>query len=274
MCEFGARTEMGIATMGDKPGDPPTPGVDRRKFLAVGALIGGVAAAAASSPEAIPSGETARYSGTVPWKEGAADNPTEAGGTGYRFFGPDEAAFIEAACARIIPGDRADPGALEANVPIFIDRQLGGKFGRGDHYYLQGPWPEGQKTQGYQTRFSPAELYRHGITATESWCRAKHGKLFRELTPDKQDEVLKALESGDAKLEGVSAKTFFAMLLQNVQEGFWADPIYGGNKDMVGWKAIGFPGAHYDYSAWVERHNEPWPHAPVGLGGRPDWQER
>ena len=260
--------------MAHKPGERPGAGIDRRKVLAVGALLGGGAAAAASTPEAVPPGETAQYSGSLPWREGAADNPVEAGGTGYRFFGPDEAAFIEAACARIIPGDKADPGALEANVPIFIDRQLGGKFGRGDHTYLQGPWPEGAKTQGYQTRYSPADLYRHGITATEAWCRRRYGKPFRELAPSQQDETLRALESGEAKLDDVSPQTFFAMLLQNVQEGFWSDPIYGGNKDMAGWKLIGFPGAHYDYSAWVERYNEPWPHPPVGLKGRPDWQER
>ena len=247
-------------------------GVNRRRLLAIGALAGGGVAVVAGA-QAVPPGDSRTFTGSLPWKAGVADNPAEAGGTGYRFFGPDEAAFVEAAVARIIPGSKDDPGAMEADVPIFIDRQLGGKFGRGDHYYLQGPWPEGQKTQGYQSRFSPADLYRAGIKGTDGYCRSKYGKLFRELTTAQQDECLKALESGDAKLDGVAAKTFFTMLLQNTQEGFWADPIYGGNKDMVGWRQIGFPGAHYDYSGWVEKHGQAWPHPPVGLRGRPAWTE-
>src|SRR5262249_53638075 len=54
-------------------------------------------------------------------------------------------------------------------------------------------------------------------------------------------------------------------------EGFFADPVYGGNRDMAGWKMIGYPGARYDYRDWVERHNERYPLPPVSIGGRPDW---
>ena len=63
---------------------------------------------------------------------------------------------------------------------------------------------------------------------------------------------MKGLESGGITLEGgVDSKSFFAMLLQNTKEGYFSDPIYGGNKDMGAWKMIGFPGAHYDYKEWV-----------------------
>jgi len=71
--------------------------------------------------------------------------------------------------------------------------------------------------------------------------------------------------------DGVDAKTFFTMLLQNTKEGYFSDPIYGGNKDMGAWKMIGFPGAHYDYREWVSRHGEPVPFPPVGFKGRPGW---
>jgi gluconate 2-dehydrogenase gamma chain len=54
-------------------------------------------------------------------------------------------------------------------------------------------------------------------------------------------------------------------------EGFFADPIYGGNRDMAGWKLVGFPGARYDYRDWVERHNEAYPLPPVSIMGRSDW---
>ena len=79
------------------------------------------------------------------------------------------------------------------------------------------------------------------------------------------------LEKGEVRLESVNAKTFFDMLLQNTIEGFWSDPIYGGNRDMVGWKLIGFPGARYDYRDYVSKHGEVFPLPPVGIRGRPDW---
>jgi gluconate 2-dehydrogenase gamma chain len=88
------------------------------------------------------------------------------------FFTPEEAAFIEAAVARLIPNDEVGPGAVEANVPFFLDRQLAGPFGRGDHYYLGGPWPKGTPEQGYQSRFSPAQLYRAAIAAIDSYVGA------------------------------------------------------------------------------------------------------
>ncbi len=69
------------------------------------------------------------------------------------------------------------------------------------------------------------------------------------------------------KLENSSGKAFFEMLLKNTQEGFFADPVHGGNRDMVGWKMIGFPGARYDYRDWVQRHNERYPLPPVSIGG-------
>ena len=247
-------------------------GIDRRRLLAATALVGTTAAAAAGDAHP-PASQSQTFSGTMPWQPGFSVNPVESSTQGYRFFGPEEAAFVEAAVDRIIPPDHNGYGAKDAGVPIFLDRQLGADYGKGDHFYLQGPWPEGLKTQGYQSRYAPADLYRKAIAGVNAWCRDKHGKLFRELSLDQQDEVLKACESGDAKLDGVSSKTWFTLFLQNVQEGFWADPIYGGNRDMGGWKMIGFPGAHYDYSEWVERHNTPWPHPPVGLKGRREWQE-
>jgi len=51
-------------------------------------------------------------------------------------------------------------------------------------------------------------------------------------------------------------------------EGMFADPVYGGNRNMAGWKMIGYPGARYDYRDWVERHNERYPLPPVSIGGR------
>jgi gluconate 2-dehydrogenase gamma chain len=98
------------------------------------------------------------------------------------------------------------------------------------------------------------------------------GLTFQSLQPDAKDKLLKGLEAGQVELDGgVDGKAFFAMLLQNTKEGYFSDPIYGGNRDMAAWKMIGFPGAHYDYREWVSRFNQPVPFAQVSLGGRPGW---
>jgi gluconate 2-dehydrogenase gamma chain len=76
------------------------------------------------------------------------------------------------------------------------------------------------------------------------------------------------MANGSLQLAGKSAAPFFETLLQDTRCGFFADPIYGGNRDMAGWKMIGFPGTRYDYRDWVERHNERYPHPPVGIAGR------
>jgi gluconate 2-dehydrogenase gamma chain len=247
----------------------------RRRLLVGGAAasIGGMAAAAIHDGELGAPPQT--FQGAVPWQEGTADAPPGTSGSGYVFFTAAEAAFIEAAVGRLIPNDAVGPGAVEAGVPFFLDRQLAGPFGRGDHYYLGGPWPTGTPEQGYQTRFSPAQLYRAAVAAIDQYVGATlNAAAFAKLAPDDQDKVLKGLESGDIKLDGgVDSKSFFAMLLQNTKEGYFSDPIYGGNKDMAAWKMIGFPGAHYDYKEWVPRHGERVPYPTVGFKGRPGWTQ-
>jgi gluconate 2-dehydrogenase gamma chain len=208
----------------------------------------------------------------IPWSPGYADRPEPADPRrGYLFFTPDEAAFIEAAVSRLIPKDELGPGALEAGVSVFIDRQLAGPYGHGDHFYLKGPFPKGEDTQGWQMQ-SPAEVYRAAILGVNRFTMDGKGAVFSKLSPADQDSVLKSLESGEAQLKGgVEAKAFFTLLLQNTIEGFFADPLYRGNRDMVGWKLIGFPGARYDYRDFVSRHGERYALPPVAIGGRPEW---
>jgi gluconate 2-dehydrogenase gamma chain len=249
--------------------------IDRRNFLLGGVAAGvtGIASGRVHDGELGAPAQTIR--GSMPWQEGAADAPPSVSGTGYSYFTKPEIAFIEAALARLIPNDPVGPGAVEANVPFFIDRQLSGPFGRGDHYFLGGPWPKGAPEQGYQSRFTPAELYRAAIAAIDQYVAAGFdGGTFALLSAADQDKLLKGLESGSVNLDqGVNAKSFFSMLLQNTKEGYFSDPIYGGNKDMSAWKMIGFPGAHYDYKEWASRHGERVPYPPVSFKGRPGWRE-
>jgi gluconate 2-dehydrogenase gamma chain len=252
--------------------------INRRKLLALGASAMGsaaagsaVAAQALSNHDGMLGGPAETIAGTLPWREGAADAPD--GEAGLKYLTAAEMAFITAAADRLIPADPTGPSASEAGVPNFIDRQLAGAYGQGQHFYLGGPWPEGTKSQGYQSRFTPAEFYRHAIAEIEAGVGHIHGgKAFKDLSTDDQDKLLHQMESGILKLDGpVKSDAFFTMFLQNVKEGYFSDPIYGGNKNASAWAMIGFPGAHYDYSPWVTRYNEPVPVKPVGLRGRADW---
>lgn len=237
------------------------PKLSRRRLLAAAA---GLPLAGAASAQVIH--------GQTPWDEGEADAPSAAKGGGYQFFSSAEAACIEAIVARLIPKDELGPGALEAGVATFMDRQLNGEFGRGSRWYMQGPWGPPQKTQGYQTRLTPAAIYRAALKSIDDLV-GREGKAgtFAKLAPADQDDFLHRMEKGQVQLSGVDTTTFFDMLLQNTMEGFWSDPIYGGNRDMVGWKLIGFPGARYDNTGYVTQYGKPYPLPPVGLKGRSAW---
>jgi gluconate 2-dehydrogenase gamma chain len=242
--------------------------ITRRRFIVIGAL-------ATTGVSLFGFADAARaktYHGAMPGSSGTTANPDAVSGVGYLFLSSEEKVFVEAAVARLIPADALRPGALEAGCVLFIDRQLAGAYGRADHWYMQGPWPEGDEQQGMQSRMSPAETYRAGIRAVNDYCSARFtGKTFSELAPDDQDQLLGMLEKGEPELQGVKAKGFFAMLLQNTIEGFFSDPLYGGNRDMVGWKLIGFPGARYDHRNVVDKHGEQYILPPVGIMGRKAW---
>ena len=252
-----------------------TPNPGRRRFFIATAAAGIGAAGVAAVHDGELGAPAQTFRGAVPWVEGTADAPPGASGSGYQYFLPAEAAFVEAAVGRLIPHDESGPGAVDAGVPFFLDRQLAGKFGHGDHYFLGGPWAKGTPEQGYQGRYTPAQLYRAAISEIEQVVRAAYNGLsFDKVTAADQDEILRGLESGRTALgAGVDSKGFFAMLLQNTKEGYFSDPIYGGNRDMGAWTMIGFPGAHYDYKEWVRRHGERVPYPPVGMKGRPAWTQ-
>ena len=246
--------------------------VNRRELLALG--LGTTAAAEVLARDGLLGAPGQRITNALPWSDGLTDAPAAAEGGGWHYFNSGEVDFLTAAVDRLIPPDPTGPSASEAGVVVFLDRQLAGDYGNGAHFYLEGPWQKGTESQGYQSRFTPAQFYRHAIASIEqAISRSENGKGFRDLGTDKQDALLKQMESGDLKLDGpITSKAFFTMFLQNVLEGYFSDPIYGGNRGGAAWKMIGFPGAHYDYSEWVTAYNKPVPVELVGLRGRPGWQ--
>jgi len=209
--------------------------------------------------------------GNLPWAPNAGAPPTPVHPGPWMYFTPAEGAAIEALVDRLIPPDPQTPGGKDAGCAAFIDRQLAGPYGNAQGLYMRGPFADGTPEQGLQSPVTPAERYRQSLAAFDKYCRATYaGKSFAELPDDQKDKIVSGLEQGSVKLDGANGQVFFEQLLTNTQEGFFADPVYGGNRDMVGWKMIGFPGARYDYRDWVERHNERYPLPPVGITGRPE----
>ena len=153
-----------------------------------------------------------------------------------KFFDEREALVIAAAAARIIPSDSTGPGATEAGVIIFIDRQLASPFGRDVNRYTQPPFEEGVPEQGYQGKATPREVYREGLTLL--------GRDFDSLTPEEQD----------AKLRSIETTYFFRLLRQNAIEGMFCDPMHGGNADLIGWQIIGYPGPYMSWADHIDQH--------------------
>jgi len=190
-----------------------------------------------------------------------AAHPAAAGKDKYMFFTAAEVAFVDAAVARLIPADELGPGAKEAGVTYFIDQQLFGGFGTMAKMYRQWPHPEGTPQQGYQSPLTPQEVYRAAIREINQVI----GRPFDKLSGKEQDDVLHQLEDNKFALESVQGRFFFNMLLDNTIEGFFADPIYGGNRDKVGWKLVGFPGVAAVYTPFVEKHGVPYNAQPVSI---------
>ena len=212
--------------------------------------------------------------GALPWHPEETQPPTRVQAGPWVFFTPEEGAAVEALVDRLIPADALSPGGRDAGCAVFIDRQLAGGYGQSKGLYMRPPFMDGPKEFGPQSPQTPARRYRAGLAELDRYSKAANvGKTFRELSADQQDAMIGGMEKGQVQFGAVSARAFFELVLQNTTEGFFADPVYGGNRDMVGWKMIGFPGARYDYRDWVERHNERYPLPPVGISGRPAWAQ-
>ncbi len=184
----------------------------------------------------------------------------------YGFLTRPEVQFLDAAVERLIPTDELGPGAGDAGVTYYIDRQLISTWGMHGRNYRSGPWAEGTPQQGFQSRLTPQEIYRYGIAETEAHCKRQYGKVFRLLTGEQQDEVLHALEKDSIELPSLPAKLFFGLLWRNTEEGFFSDPVYGGNRDKAGWRLLGFPGvAASNYNELMYTQTEPYRVEPVSI---------
>jgi len=244
-------------------------GLARRGLFRGAAGLGAATAlpgSAGAQPAAAPQEARPATPGTVAaWRAGArspADRPQAAP---YRFFNAAEAAFIEAAVDRLIPDDEDWPGALWAGVPAYIDGQLAGAYGQGARFYGAGPWAPGLPSQGYQLALTPAQLYRTSLAALQRELDARHLD-FPKAPPEARDAFLHEVEAGRIDCGGFPSSVLFETLLANTVEGFLSDPAYGGNRDMVGWRMIGFPGAYAAYLQLYTHHGMRFEREPISMG--------
>jgi gluconate 2-dehydrogenase gamma chain len=165
-----------------------------------------------------------------------------------------EHAFFVAAVDAFIPADELSPSGSQCGVVAFIDRQLAGAYGNGARLYRDGPFPKGKPELGYQLPLNPREFFRAGIAAANDWSRKTYGKDFDRLAAADRDAALKAMEAGKAEFSGSSSRMFFEALLQIAMEGFFADPVYGGNRDMAAWKMVGYPGLPATYREDIKKY--------------------
>ena len=164
-----------------------------------------------------------------------------------RFFTAQEARVVTAACERIFPSDATGPGATEAGVVIYIDRQLAGPYGADKNRYSKGPWRESYPEHGYQGKENPRDTYREGIRGLGN---------FAGLSVAEQTKKLTAIEKTH----------FFALLRAHTIEGMFSDPMHGGNAGLIGWQLIGFPGPQMSHRNEIDKHfGQPWRPKPQSL---------
>jgi gluconate 2-dehydrogenase gamma chain len=182
-------------------------------------------------------------------------SPTNSDSVALTYFNDYQARTVEAIAERIIPANGADAGATQAGVVYYIDRTI----------------------TGFSTGLQ--RVYRLGLRELESFCSRESSARFVDLTSEQQDDVLRQFlgkETGDgaaghpaglvqpaaddpdqdqqvfgspggADLELL--RFFFAVIREHTVEGYFCDPIYGGNRNAVGWRLVGFPGTQWGYTA-------------------------
>ena len=217
----------------------------------------------------------------------------DQGGARGKFFDAHQHATIEAAMARIIPTDE-QAGAKEAGTVEFVDRYLSGLgfiYAKPDGSGFEKL--EGKRAQAWEQRIEILRAkYVEGIQELDRRSQSRFAADFVQLEAEQQDGILYDMErparqveaemteakavAGFAPVEPALQQTnaeieldFFPLLALHTRQGFYADPIYGGNKDRVGWKLIGFEGPE----SLAETHAGRFTTLPFFAEQQIDWEE-
>lgn len=137
-----------------------------------------------------------------------------------------EARTADAIFERLFPADDSTAGASQIGVVAYLDRALAGAYA------------------------DKLDTYRLGLSAIDRAAQSQQGKPFADCNADTQDAILTALEAGTLPNFNTPPRTaFFELLRAHLQEGLFSDPVYGGNRDKLGWRVLGHPGVWLENSA-------------------------
>jgi gluconate 2-dehydrogenase gamma chain len=228
--------------------------IPRRKFL-VGAGLAGTAVATGLT-HGTPAQAQAPAAAPAAVAGAPAAPQAESRAEPLLLLNEIENAFVVAAVDTMIPADDLSPSGSDCGCAIYIDRQLASAWGGGAKMYRSGPYFKGKPEQGYQLPLTPAQFITTGIAAANAWSRKTYGRDFDRLDPDKRIEALTAMQEGKAAFENFSSRAFFARLLALTMEGFFGDPIYGGNRNKASWRMLGFPGLPATYANVIDEYRD------------------
>lgn len=218
-------------------------GDNRRQFLARLASLAGAAPVAGRALASAGVASACALAGAAQASDATAAPAATAQDAAYQLFGQDEAAFVEALVNVMCPPDALTPSGVDCGLATYLDRQLAGAFGQGAKRYMQGPFRSAKPELGYQLPLTPAQFFLSGIEAANRYCRQRHGKSFDQLAGADAESFLQQLADGQLDDERLALSRWFHELAYPLfVQGCFADPIYGGNRNKVFWKMIGYPG--------------------------------
>ena len=233
-------------TEASKPRNP------RRGFLKVVGATGAVPFAHALTVGAVAA---------EPLADAKPEPLTASKVVGYTCFSPIEAAFVEQMVNVMCPADTYTPNGVDCGLAIYIDRQLGGGFGKGAGRYTRGPWQPGRPELGDQSPMTPEQSFKAGIAAANLLCVAKYGSAFDQIKSTDAEAFLQELAAGQASGSDLSLALWFDQLVYPLfEQACFADPIYGGNVDKIFWKMIGYPGLPATHAThMIQYRGKPFP---------------
>ncbi len=195
----------------------------------------------------------------IPWRKDHSNgsNPPSSHEQNFNqalmYFTPEQFNIVEAATERIFPADDHGPGAKALGVAFYIDHQLAGDWGFNAREYMQAPFYRGEKVQGYQGRLKRRDIFNIALQEIDNHSMQVYKKSFTELKGEQKDKILKDFEEDKVNITTISASGFFQMLRSATLEGVYSDPLYGGNRNMDGWKMRNYPGSQMAYADVIEK---------------------
>ena len=140
------------------------------------------------------------------------------------FFTPHEARTVEALMGRVMPDDDLGPGAVEAGTVSYADQTLA------------------------DVEQANQRIYRSGVRLLDAASETRFGRAFADCGPEDQDAIVADMAAGSLAAEAPASEdpgwslAFFELLREHTLEGMFGDPVHGGNRDLAGWKLLGYPG--------------------------------